>query len=261
MFQRNPIEREVLSSRSVAVIGAGSVGSAIADMLTRAGIGSLILIDDDVLSEENLARHILSGKDLGRPKVEALRDRLVDINPALKVRAMPEKFKDISLDSIKTAPDLIVAAVDSYRCESAINQFSLKRAMPAVYVGCWGAATVGEIYYTIPGQTACYECFADFRKKVEIPTDPRKYTDPHFDDTKVPGQPGLWANILAISGIAFQVILALLSGKGPIIDEVGKRRNLLLVNFHYADLQPYAVTFGNVKRGCVVCDESVELTV
>ena len=55
------------------------------------------------------------------------------------------------------------------------------------------------MYWVIPGKTACYECFASFRKQnTQIPNDPRKYTDPNFDAERVPGQPGLWANILAI---------------------------------------------------------------
>ena len=56
------------------------------------------------------------------------------------------------------------------------------------------------------GRTPCYECFAGFRRdKVEIPNDPRKYTDPNFDSTKVPGQAGLWPNILIITGVMFQI--------------------------------------------------------
>ena len=73
MFQRNPTERKVLSTKYVAVVGVGSVGSSIADMLVRSGISRLALIDPDTLSEENLARHVLSSPDLGKPKVTALR--------------------------------------------------------------------------------------------------------------------------------------------------------------------------------------------
>src|SRR5437867_8391247 len=80
IFARNPREHEVLSGKHVAVIGCGSFGSAIAEMLARAGIGQLTLIDPDVLSAENLGRHVLTQKDLGRPKVEALRERLLAIN-------------------------------------------------------------------------------------------------------------------------------------------------------------------------------------
>ena len=135
-------------------------------------------------------------------------------------------------------------------------EFALERGIPAVYPGCWGAASVGEVLYVVPGKTACYECFAAFREHVEIPADPRKYTDPDFDDTRAPGQPGLWANILVITGVAFQVILGLLGLRPEVIDH---EHTLWLVNVsdYQSELRPLAVTFAKVKRGCAVCDESL----
>ena len=105
----------------------------------------------------------------------------------------------------------------------------------------------------IPGETPCYECFSSFRRKEFHPTPFEKYVDSDFDETKVPGQPGLWSNILTISGIAFGVIYGLLNGSAPILDSVGQRRNLILFNFHQEGFQPYATTFGRVERGCAVC--------
>jgi len=270
MFERNPEEREALSEKCVAVIGCGSVGSAVADMLVRAGIGELVLVDPDHLSEENLGRHLLTRVSLGEYKAEAMARRLLDINPSLRVRSVTAGFSGARLRKPQAAgessggtqaPDLIVSAVDSYRCESQINALSLAEGIPAVYLGCWRPAAVGEIYYVVPGKTGCYECFSSFREKVEIPPDARRYTDPSFDDTRVPGQPGLWGNILAVTGIAFQVILGLLGVRPEVIDY---EHNLWLFNVsaYGSDLQPLAVTFGMVRKGCAVCDESLvdELT-
>jgi len=275
MFARNPNEYAVLSKKSVELVGCGSVGSAVAEMLVRAGVGTLTLTDPEALAPENLGRHLLTDRDLGRPKVEAMRERLCAINPACDIRTHatefertapapsgsvfggtiePDRGSDAVLDS-----DVIVSCVDSYRCESLINGRSLARSIPAVYIGCWGAASVGEILYVVPGKTGCYECFGSFREKAEIPADPRKYSDPDFDDTRVSGQPGLWANILVTSGIGFQVILGLLGLRPQVIDH---EHTLWLVNISDYDsaLQPLAVTFAKVKRGCAVCDESLVST-
>jgi molybdopterin-synthase adenylyltransferase len=269
MFERNPEEREALSERIVAVIGCGSVGSAVAEMLARAGIGEMVLVDPDRLSEANLGRHLLTRASLGEYKVEAMARRLLEINPELRVRAVAAEFSGLRLleptdpeaAGGPSAPDLIVSAVDSYRCESRINALSLTQEIPTVYLGCWGPAAVGEIYYVVPGTTGCYECFSGFREKSEIPPDARRYTDPNFDDTRVPGQPGLWGNILVVSGIAFQVILGLLGLRPEVID---CEHNLWLFNVsaYGSDLQPLAATFGTVRKGCAVCDESLvdELT-
>ena len=253
LFNRNPKEREVLSEKSVAVIGCGSVGSAIAEMLVRAGLGKIELIDPDTLSEENLARHLLTRKDLGHSKVEAMRERLLEINPDCLIQARAESFRDVEAD-------MIVSCVDSYKCESRVNAVSLEKSIPAVYIGCWGAARVGEILYGVPGKTSCYECFSSFRKKADIPVDQRKYTDPDFDDSRVPGQGGLWANILVVSGFAFQVILGLCG----IRQTIDYEHVLWLVNVsdYESNLKSMAVTFGTVRKGCAVCDESklAELT-
>jgi hypothetical protein len=79
-----------------------------------------------------------------------------------------------------------------------------------------------------------------------------KYTDPDFDETRTPGQSGLWGSVLAVGGIAFHVILALLGIRGRLDPE----RPLWFVNLDYAGLQPYAVTFAKVQKGCPVCDET-----
>jgi len=223
-------------------------------MAARSGIGRFTLVDPDVLALENVGRHMLSRGDVGRPKARAIKRAIKQVNPAAEVAAICAKFK-----GLERRPDLLVGATDSFACESAVNDYSLRERVPAVYGGCWGEASVGEILYVVPGRTPCYECYAGFRHdEVEIPDDPRKYTDPNFDATKVPGQAGLWANILIITGVMFQVVLGLLdpeSGRAQLIDW---EHTLFLVNVsnYKGNLQPLAVTFGTVRKGCAVCDES-----
>lgn len=235
-------------------------------MLVRAGIGGLTIVDFETLAPENIARHLLTQQDLGRPKVEAMRERLLAINPDCQIAAWPIPFEEHltqpeSAEQIGASPDLVVSCTDSYRCESLLNGFALQRGIPAVYAGCWGPAALGEILYVVPGKTACYECFAAYRSTVTIPADARKYTDPDFDDTRAAGQPGLWANLLVITGIAFQVILGLLGLRPEVIDY---EHTLWLANVSDYDspFQPLAVTFAKVQRGCAVCDEALveELT-
>ena len=264
IFTRNPEQRKLLEDKHVCVVGCGSVGSAISEMLVRAGVGRLTLTDPENLDPENIGRHMLTQKDLGRPKVEAMKARLQEINPDCRIAVYATEFErtiGISSPAQKSSGvdfkkfDLLVSCADSYRCQSVINGISLQYKIPAVYPGCWGAATTGEIYFVLPDKTPCYECFNKFRAKVEIPADPRKYADPDFDDSKVPGQPGLWANILVICGVAFHVIMGIFQNDLP-------KQNLWLMNLTGEDLQPFALTYGKVKKGCAVCDESLleELT-
>jgi molybdopterin/thiamine biosynthesis adenylyltransferase len=253
VFARNPKEAERLSRKHLAIIGCGSGGSALASMAARSGVGRFTLVDPDALALENVGRHMLSRADVGTPKVQGLECMIAEVNPAAEVETICGKFEDLA-----RKPDLIVAATDSFASESAVNDYSLRENVPAAYGGCWGEAAVGEILYVVPGRTPCYECYAGFRRNVDIPADARKYTDAEFDSTKVPGQAGLWANILVITGIMFQVTLGLLDPENERTALIDYEHSLLLVNVsnYGSKLQPLAVTFGKVKRGCAVCDES-----
>lgn len=254
MFARNPKEAERLAKKHVAVAGCGSVGSAFADMCARSGIGRLTFVDPDVLAAENLGRHILSRGDVGKPKAEAVKQAIEKLNPVVRVTAINGKFGEL-----EEKPDLIVAVTDSFACQAKVNDYALRNCIPGVFAGCWGEASVGEILFIVPGKTPCYQCYADFRKDtVEIQHDPRRYTDPDLDLTKLPGQAGLWPNILILTGFVFQVALGLLDPENERARLTDPERTLLLINISKYDsnLQPLAVTFGRVKKGCAVCDES-----
>jgi hypothetical protein len=188
------------------------------------------------------------------PKVTALGEHLRAINPEIVVNPVQGAFSG----DLATTPDLIISAVDSFQCESLINIYALRAKIPAVYVGVWGAAIVAELYYVLPGRTPCYHCFASFRENANthVPTDPRKYTEPDFDDTRVPGRPGLWAQVLVASGLCFQLCLGVVGLRPQLIDE---NHTLWLFNMTDFDsaLQPLAMTFGKMaQRGCAVCDPS-----
>ena len=243
-YARNPGERAALAGTEATIIGCGSFGSALADMLTRAGIGKLTLVDPELFSIENVGRHVLTPKDVGRPKVEALAERLREINPALEVDSRHERFRD--------GRGLLVCCTDSRRCESMVNGVSLSRGLTAVYAAAYGAVRAGEVQIVIPGKTACRECFAQFRDVDDSPPPRERYTDPDYDETRVPGQTGLWGSVLAVSGIAFHAILGVLGIRGSIDIE----RPLWFVNLDYAGFQPFAVTLGRLAKGCAVCDES-----
>ncbi len=248
VFARNPREHAVFSALHMAVVGAGSLGSALIDILARTGVGSLTLIDPEDFAEENIGRHVLTGDSVGKPKVEELRRHVLGINPECHVTAIQARF-DVSLLA-KT--NLIVSTADSFQAASLVNGYALRENVPAVFGGVWGEASVAEIVYVVPRKTPCYECYGAFRRNVVIPPDARRYTDPSFDDTRIPGQAGLWANILIAAGLGFQAILGLMG----IRDTLRHPGNVWLMNISdpHCPFQPLALTVGEVKKGCAVCD-------
>lgn len=272
LFARNPKAREALSDKHVLIVGVGSIGSTIADMAARAGVGKLTQVDPETLSVENLARHILTSRWIGKPKVAGMAAHISEINPGCQAISIADRFDPNVFGEPRRVntfgsdgcterhlsfgkPDVIVAATDSYQCSSRVNAYSLAANVPAVFGGVWGPARVAEILYSIPGKTACYECFASFRKEArEIPRDPESYKDPNIDVTKVPGQEGLWCNVLMAASLQFQVVLGLFG----LLDNIDFEHTLWLMNISdfASPLQPLAVTFGKVRKGCAVCDPS-----
>jgi hypothetical protein len=257
IFARNPKEAARLSRKHVALVGCGSGGGAIALMFARAGVAKVTVIDPDTLSLENAGRHMLSRGDVGKPKVEGLKSKILEFNPQAQVNAIFGKFQ-----GLEETPDLVIAATDSFACQAEVNSYALRTEVPAVFCGVWFEASVGEILYVVPGRTPCYQCFAGFRRRAlaipEIPADPRKYTDPDFDATKLPGQAGLWANILMVAGLGFQIALALLDPESDRATLIDHEHTLFLFNVSKYDLplRPLAVTFAKMKKRCAVCDES-----
>ena len=105
---------EKLNSCHVAIFGVGGVGGYTCEMLARAGVGELTIIDFDVVSTSNINRQIIAlNSTVGRLKVDVLKERLLDINPNLKVNALPVKFGEDTINEVfKTDFDYVVDAID-----------------------------------------------------------------------------------------------------------------------------------------------------
>lgn len=108
---------EKLSKSKIAIIGIGGVGSYTVEALARAGIGHIILVDHDIIDITNINRQIHAlDSTVGLPKVEVMRQRLLDINPEIKVDAF-QKFidKDVIEQVLKKDVDYVVDAIDTIK--------------------------------------------------------------------------------------------------------------------------------------------------
>ena len=112
---------ENLSSKRVILFGLGGVGSYTAEALARAGIGSITLVDSDTVSVTNINRQLCAlHSTVGKPKVEVVKERILDINPDCKVTALqkfylPENAEEFNLseyDYIADAIDTVSAKID-----------------------------------------------------------------------------------------------------------------------------------------------------
>ncbi len=116
-----PEAMDKLAHSRVAVFGVGGVGSYVVEGLVRSGVGSFVLVDDDCICLTNINRQLhATMKTVGKPKVEAMRDRILEINPKAKVEVhqvfyLPENAETImngTFDYIVDAIDTVTAKID-----------------------------------------------------------------------------------------------------------------------------------------------------
>ncbi len=158
-------QRKLESSR-VVVIGVGALGSVSANLLARAGVGTLRVIDRDYLEMNNLQRQVLfDEKDLQQdlPKAIAAQRRLEKINSEIRIEAEVADVNADTLENIARGADLIVDGTDNFETRFLINDFSLKTGIPWIYGGA--VRTEGMSYVILPGQGPCLRCL--FRKAPE----------------------------------------------------------------------------------------------
>lgn len=125
--------QEKLGAARVLVIGMGGLGSPVAMYLAAAGVGHLVLVDDDVVEISNLQRQIIHGsKDLGRSKVASAADRLRDLNPGVEVTAIAGRLDPVALARETAAADVVVDGSDNFTTRLAVNVACVAARRPLV---------------------------------------------------------------------------------------------------------------------------------
>jgi tRNA threonylcarbamoyladenosine dehydratase len=137
-----------LKSASILVIGVGGVGAAAAEMLVRAGVGRLTLVDGDTVNASNRNRQLNAlTSTLGRPKVQVMGERLLDINPNLQLKLVPDFMADEAVDALLTAEtyDFIVDAIDTLRPKVQLLYHALSKNLPIISAMGAGGKTNPEL--------------------------------------------------------------------------------------------------------------------
>lgn len=148
--------QEKLAKGRVAIIGLGGLGCAAAQYIFGAGIGTVVLIDGDTISESNLHRQTLySQRDVGKMKVEVAADALTRLNPHVHIVACNQYFVP-KLEYLLASCQVVLDCTDSYLSRVAVHVTARQRKVPVVY----GAAqrSLGEVAAFGP-DGPCYHCF------------------------------------------------------------------------------------------------------
>jgi adenylyltransferase/sulfurtransferase len=164
-----PAGQRRLRSASVAVVGAGGLGSPALLYLAAAGVGRLTVIDDDRVSLDNLQRQVLHGSaDVGEPKTHSALRRLDALNPDVRVRTVERRLDAGNALALLRGHDVVLDGSDNFPTKFAVNDACVELGVAAVIGGI--LRFEGQVV-TVPPGAPCYRClFRDEPPPGQVPT-------------------------------------------------------------------------------------------
>jgi len=152
--------QEQLAASTVLILGVGGLGCAAAQYLCTAGVGGLILVDDDSVELSNLPRQVLHGEsDIGRLKVASALDTLQYLNPAAVIETVAQRLDDAALLGKIENCNAVLDCSDNLATRRQLNRLCYRAQTPLVS----GAAIrfEGQVaVYPMTASAPCYECFS-----------------------------------------------------------------------------------------------------
>jgi len=148
-----------LGKSNVLVVGAGALGTGIAETLTRCGVGRIVIVDRDYVEWSNLQRQQLYTEEDASsrmPKAAAAKARLQNINSDITIEAHVLDVRAEELESLVHGMDLIMDGTDNFDTRLIINDIAQKHRIPWIYGACVGS--YGITYTILPGETPCLNC-------------------------------------------------------------------------------------------------------
>jgi adenylyltransferase/sulfurtransferase len=151
--------QEKLQESKALIVGCGALGTAQANALARAGVGTLRLVDRDYVEESNLQRQILYDEADARerlPKAIAAARKLNQINSEIKVEGVVEDVDHRNIENLASGFQVILDATDNFEARYLLNDVSVKLALPWIYGAV--VASYAMTMTILPGSTACLAC-------------------------------------------------------------------------------------------------------
>lgn len=171
---QNAYNLALMNKTRIIAVGAGGAADWL-EAMARAGVGQFVMIDPDVVSETNLATQQTYRRDIGRPKVDCIAERIRDINPTTRTIALQKSLDDITdeeirklafdpIDGCKVDKTIICGLTDSFFAQARVNRIALNLGIPSLCAQVYKEGRGAEITFTYPGVTpACNRCILSSR--------------------------------------------------------------------------------------------------
>lgn len=154
-----PGQKSIAGSK-VAVIGVGGLGSPVSLYLAAAGVGTLVLVDADIVSRSNLQRQIAHfTPDVGKPKTESAKHKISLLNPDVKVVDYHERLMSDNAGEILDGVTAVADCTDSFESRVLVSEICRKMELPCVTASV--SRFSGQIFTWLPGHRSYAEIFGD----------------------------------------------------------------------------------------------------
>ncbi|ERB63637.1 molybdopterin-synthase adenylyltransferase MoeB [Vibrio coralliilyticus OCN008] len=158
--------QEKIIQSHVLIIGCGGLGSAASLYLAAAGVGRMVLVDDDVVDTSNLQRQIVYREDnLGAAKAEAMRRQLNQLNAGVQIRTIGKRLEASQLALEVMLADVVLDCTDNIQTRQLINLVCYQQSRPlvsAAAIGWQGQFAVFD--YSLSKESGCYRCLYPFEE-------------------------------------------------------------------------------------------------
>lgn len=155
-FRLDGLSQKLLKNSKVLIAGVGGLGCEIAKNLAMVGVGTIYLVDMDIIEHSNLNRQVLFiDAKMGEPKAIAAARKLREINPYIKVKGFSSSLERINPKAYKVV-DLVIGGLDSMNARLNLNAQCIRFKKPLVDGGVSGYH--GHLYNIFPYENACYDC-------------------------------------------------------------------------------------------------------
>ena len=217
LFSRNTglLESGAMLDKTAVLVGCGSVGSFVAMELARSGVGNFVLCDTDTLEIHNICRHQCGFDDLGRYKVDAVKDKILNINPNANVttyRKVIQRVPENDLLEHLGRNTIIIGGGDNRGSADYACKLAIKTDSTFVSTGCWTRAFAGEIFYWASGhELSCYSCALGGLIDDDRPESHSSYFGTDEEKENLSFEPGIAADIDFVTIIAIKLALDLLN--------------------------------------------------
>ncbi|MEX2389214.1 MAG: ThiF family adenylyltransferase [Phycisphaeraceae bacterium] len=231
------LETQQLQDARVLIIGTGSMFSPVIIALAQSGVGRFVVMDHDRIEAGNVVRHIAGAKDVGRLKVDVMRDAIRDTNPLAEVdtwarRASPDS--EPLLRELIGSCDLTLVGVDDDAARSLINRIGVESGKPMIFGGAFRRAYGGQVLRVRPGEGGpCFQCFLqqlpEHARDREIASATSGAAHA-YSDRPVVIEPGLSIDIAPMSHMIAKLALQeLMAGKSPSFERLAEDLSMPLM--------------------------------